>query len=59
MDIHKRTVYVDGLDDGTSADDLYTMFRGISDVQKYILVLRHDMQPTDKAYVVLRKRRTL
>ena len=53
MDIHKRTVYVTGLDEGTSADDLHTMFRGISDVQTCIFVLGHDMQPTDKAYVVL------
>ena len=56
MDLHERSVYVTGVGDGATPQDLADMFKGISRVQKSAFVLDANGSQTDKAYVVLQNK---
>ena len=56
MALHERSVFVTGVDEDATPQDLVDMFKGISKVQKSAFVLNTDGSQTDRAYVVLQKK---
>ena len=56
MALHERSVFVTGVDEDATPQDLVDMFKGISRVQKSAFVLNTDGSQTDRAYVVLQKK---